>query len=356
MISAKYYTAALHMFPGMSHTRLRHLLELCKGDVEYAWKDGVIVHGEEVGLKIGPTALQKHKDEYPVERIHRFMEEKGIDIVVEGDGNYHQVFAEVSPRPYVYYVQGNMELLQGIKPTVAFIGSRRMSSYAKQVVKSLVAGLMPYGVVTVSGLAYGVDHACHTYTLEEHGKTVAVLGTGIDKCYPTKHQSLKQSIGEHGLVLSDFPLGTQAKSYHFPMRNRLVAALSQLIVVVEASERSGALITAKLALDMGKDVAAIPGNIFSTNAQGVHQLLKTGAACVTGVQDILDLLHITGNATGRGKVIEGPLAKYLGLQPVEQEDLLVSSGLPLAELQQELTMLELQGYIERVEGTKWVIA
>jgi DNA processing protein len=205
------------------------------------------------------------------------------------DADYPKRLRHLDDPPPVLYVQGAIAWLH--TPMIAIVGSRRASAQGQESAGFLASEISRRGWSIVSGLADGIDAAAHKATLQgaqRQASTVAVIGTGIDQIYPTSNTALRDAIGQHGAILSEWPLGTPPKAAHFPQRNRLIAALAHGVVVVEAALRSGSLITARLANELGRDVFALPGSIFSPQARGCHALIKEGATLVENVDDILD--------------------------------------------------------------------
>ncbi len=352
-----HYLASLHLLPGMTHERLRRLSDKYAGDFQQAWETLSASTLIEIGIKDHIDIVLQKRALISPEAAKQYMESRGIDIIVEGDADYPEFFYEIKPRAFLLYMRGNKELLLHKRQRVALVGSRKVSSYGKRVVKQLLSNLAVYGIVTVSGLAYGVDAACHRESIASGVSTMGVLGTGIDVAYPTSHRSLMEDIVEDGLLLSEFPLGAKARPYHFPLRNRMVAAISEVTVVVEAAEKSGSLITASLALELGREVGAVPGDIFSPTCHGTNSLIAKGeAAVVRDGSDILALLGIDDSKQMQSHQIglEGPLSHILSYVPMEHDEVVVLSAMDVVTCSQELSLLELDGLICKVDGTKWV--
>jgi DNA processing protein len=248
-------------------------------------------------------------------------------------------------------------------PRVAIVGSRRPSPYGEAAAEQLALDLARAGVIVVSGLALGIDAAAHRGALNAGGVTVAVMGTGVDVIYPSAHTALAEAIlAAGGALVSQFADGTAPRRHNFPARNWTMAALSDVVVVVEAAEGSGALITAEAALDLHKEVMAVPGSVFSPLSVGTHGLLRDGAGLVQNARDVLAALHLGG------EVLDDPLAAPagLGFQLRPERDGMLSHlsdvlalnaaelarklGLPLAEVLGRLTALELEGAVTRHQG------
>lgn len=248
-------------------------------------------------------------------------------------------------------------------PRVAIVGSRRPSPYGEAVAEQLGLDLARAGVIVVSGLALGIDAAAHRGALNGGGVTVAVMGTGVDVIYPSAHTVLAEAIlAAGGALISQFPDGTAPRRHHFPARNHTIAALSDVVVVVEAAEGSGALITAEAALDLHKEVMAVPGSVFSPLSVGTHGLLRDGAGLVQNARDVLAALHLAGEvlddplATPRSlgfrlpKHRDGILSHLSDVLAVNAADLARKLQLPIAEVLGRLTSLELEGAVKRHQG------
>jgi DNA processing protein len=250
--------------------------------------------------------------------------------------------AGIHDPPPGLFVRGNggLDLLCG--PTVAIVGARACSDYGGHVAASLARELAAAGAVVISGMARGIDGAAHRGALAT-GVTVAVLGCGIDRDYPRAHTRLAAEIAERGLIVSEYPPGVEPAPWRFPARNRIVAGLAQATVVVEARERSGALITADLALEEGRDVLAVPGEIGSALSAGTNALLKLGAAPLTSAADVLALY---GLSTDDG----AEQHELLDLLPASADDLVRRTGRPAQEIARELVELELTGRVRSSEG------
>jgi DNA processing protein len=227
-------------------------------------------------------------------RLAEDAERCGAKLLLLGDADYPaQLLHLTDPPPYLC-VLGNLSVLD--RPCVAIVGTRRATPYGERVTDALAGALGAAGVCVVSGMARGIDAAAHRAALARGGTTAAVLGTGVDVAYPVGHRSLHAAIAERGVILSEFPCGSRAAPASFPRRNRIIAALGKLTIVVEAGERSGALITADHALDLGRDVAAVPGPIDSPQHVGSNGLLKNGAHTILGAGDALSLLGLADPA------------------------------------------------------------
>jgi DNA processing protein len=258
--------------------------------------------------------------------------------------------------PPVLWVRGELSVLE--QTSVAIVGSRSASQYARQVARALAAGLADAGIVVTSGMARGVDGAAHEASLAAGGRTIAVLGTGIDVVYPPEHGALAEKIAASGLLVSELPPGSPPYPGHFPRRNRIISGLSRAVVVVEASEKSGSLITAKMALEQGREVMAVPGSVLYGRNSGAHALIKDGAMPVESAADILDALGLDRKALQRaGAGPDGPLESAVydaGAMGIDIEELGIATERDPATLAADLTRLELDGKAERLAGGRYV--
>ena len=278
------------------------------------------------------------------------------------DGAYPPLLQQLVDPPPVIYVLGRTELLGN--PSVAMVGSRAATSYGRRTAFNLGRSLAALSVTVVSGLALGIDAESHAGALAGAGNTIAVLGCGLDVVYPQQNKSLYAQIAARGALVSEYPLGTRPEGFRFPSRNRIIAGLSQGVIVVEAAKRSGSLITAQIALDYGREVFAVPGQVDSCKSEGTHWLLQQGAKLVQTVEDIvveLAIPHIKDQSVTQILHQEDPkdiepdalaLLQYIEPYPLMRDALLEKSGFSPARLSELLLLLELDGLIELLPGDK----
>lgn len=265
-----------------------------------------------------------------------------MDCIRLGHVDYPPLLAEISDPPKCIWTRGDRNALK--KTGVAVIGARAASREGLLAAREIAADLARAGIVVVSGLARGVDSAAHTGALDGGGPTIAVLGTGIDRVYPAENDLLAARIAEHGLLLTEFPPGSPPEDWHFPRRNRIISGLSKAVVVVEAREKSGSLITARLAADQGRDVMAVPGSIVGGRNRGANALLRDGAKLVESAVDILQELGLDHHALARRSPQGG------GGQVVEftVDDIARELKIPAGEALARLLEWELTGEIQRI--------
>lgn len=275
----------------------------------------------------------------------------GVTVVARGSARYPSLLASIyDPPPRVYLRGAGLDLLDGV--CVAVVGARSCSSYGAQIARRLARELAEAGVVVVSGLARGIDAEAHRGALEVGGPTIAVLGCGIDRDYPRSHADLARRITAVGLIVSEYPPGIEPSPWRFPARNRIVAGLSAATVVIEARERSGALITADFAMEEGREVFAVPGEITSALSAGTNALLRQGASPLLGVEDVLAEVGIerAPRAPPRLEGASGRLLDVLRDGPAGVDELAERTGIAPAEIAAQLTRLELDGLVGSGEG------
>ena len=291
--------------------------------------------------------------------LHR----RGGECIIPTDDKYPQRLRQISDPPPLLYVLGKVHLLK--ECCVAIVGSRASTSYGNRVARNIAAKLSSCGITVVSGLALGIDTESHRGALASGGNTIAVLGCGVDVIYPRQNTRLFEEIGENGAIVSEYPPGTSPEGFRFPARNRIIAGLSCGVVVVEAARKSGSLITAQLALDEGREVYAVPGQVDSYKSEGTHWLLQQGAKLVQSANDILedlgDYLCSPDAQTAQSAIEMIPpsleskaekLLQCIDMYPLSRDELIRRSGLEIYEFSEFLLLLELEGLVEVLPGDK----
>ncbi|MDH4286260.1 MAG: DNA-processing protein DprA, partial [Gallionella sp.] len=289
-----------------------------------------------------------------------WLEDGNNHIVTLADSDYPQSLLNIPDPPLLLYVKGRLDLLN--RPALAVVGSRNATPQGIGNAEAFAKALSDTGLCVISGMAHGIDAAAHRGALRcqgnNCGSSVAVVGTGLDKVYPAANRDLAHALAQQGALISEFPLGTPPLPANFPRRNRIISGMSAGCLVVEASLQSGSLITARLAIEQGRDVFAIPGSIHAPQSKGCHALLKQGAKLVETVQDILDEMGGSLDATLSNRPtqaveIQGAgiaLLEHLGFDPVDVDTLRIRSGLTIAELSAMLLTLELGGHVNTIPG------
>jgi DNA processing protein len=286
---------------------------------------------------------------------------RGIHVMAWDDARFPAALLAIPDVPPVLWYRGVLDALEA--PAVAIVGSRAASAVALEAAASIAADLAALGIVVVSGLARGVDSAAHRGAMRM-GRTIAVLGSGLDRVYPPEHRDLALDIAQSGLVVSEHAPGTAPLPFHFPLRNRLISGLSLGVVVIEASDKSGSLITAGCALEQGRDVMAVPGNVLSGRNRGGHGLIRDGARIVECAADIVEELGMgpsppqgsrSDRSPGKSTASADPLLRHLdpGV-PYDVDGLAEACGLDAARLLPRLLQLELQGFLQRIAGGRFV--
>ncbi len=308
---------------------------------------------EQVGLPKAIADAIAAFDLRQVDADWRWQEAEHHFLLTWCDKDYPALLKEIYDPPPVLYAMGDLSCLQ--QPTVAMVGSRKPSITGSETAWRFAFELARKNITIVSGLALGVDAQAHSGCLEAGGRTIAVMGTGIDCIYPRRHTGLAAKITEQGLLLTELPLQSPPNAGHFPRRNRIISGLSLSTLVVEAAIRSGSLITARLACEQNRDVLAIPGSIYNPQARGCHLLLQQGATLVTSSDDVLDELRL--DYTPEGDEREFALArqnknlvKCIGFEVTTVDQLIMRSGLPMEKIVCDLAELELQGIVKAVQG------
>jgi len=290
-----------------------------------------------------------------VERALRWAELPGNSILTLADTAYPRLLLEIADPPPLLYLTGRGELLE--RPALAMVGSRNATAQGARNAQQFGRAFSDAGLTVVSGLALGIDAAAHLGGLEGKSSTIAVLGTGPDIVYPRQNAELSAQIAERGLLLTEFPLGTAGSANHFPRRNRLISGLARGCLVVEAALASGSLITARAALEQGREVFAIPGSIHSPLSKGCHALIKQGAKLVESAEDVLSELsgfQRMAASSPRGAPsaasADDPLLAYMGFDPIDLDSLCARSGMSVERVSSELLRLELGGRIASLPG------
>lgn len=348
----------LQFLPGLGPGRIARLL------AHWGRAEEILEHRAEAAARLpglarildDDSALNVARDQArrELERIAR----QDISLISCVSGQYPWALREIADRPILLYVQGEVALLA--QPMLAIIGARSASGYGLRTARRFAAAAAERGLAVVSGAAYGIDAAAHQGALQAGGKTVAVLGCGVDVAYPAAHRGLLRDIAQSGAVVSEFPLGTRPEAFRFPIRNRIISGLSRAVLVVEAGEKSGSLITARLALDQGREVLAIPGSIDSLKSSGAHWLIQQGATLIQRVEDVFEAMAWSVPAGTNDKAApspEVPLApeerqvlQALDAYPADIDRIAQQCGLALTALQPLLLALELQGLVRRLPG------
>jgi DNA processing protein len=341
------YWVAFQRAKYIGPVRMQRLLDRF-GDLERAW------HAPVANLRsiLDDRAMEhvaRVRAELDLDDEMRRIAAAGARVLTLVDDAYPRLLKEIPAPPPVLFIRG--ELVSGDDFAVAIVGTRRATPYGREVTAAMAGELGSLGCTIVSGLALGIDAVAHRAALEAGGRTIAVLGSGPDVIYPSEHRQLAARIIENGCLLSEYPPGRKPDAQNFPARNRLISGLSRGIVVVEAPERSGALITADFAADQGRDVFVVPGSVLAATSDGANRLLRDGARPVRNAADVLEDLGI--DPQGRPVAVQRMLPAMddnerrvlaaLSTEPQHVDDVAVISGLPVSVVSAGLVMLELKG-------------
>lgn len=298
-----------------------------------------------------------------LEKRIKYYESQQIKLVDYLDKGYPEYLKHIPDSPMLLYIKGNDQLLN--MPMIGIVGSRNCSEYGYSVTVQLAEELAGGGLTIISGMAMGIDAAAH-YGALKTGKTIAVLGNGVNICYPACNQRIYEDIVNKGCIISEYDLNHEPRPYQFPRRNRIISGMSMCVVVTEANIRSGSLITAQLALDYGRDVCAIPGNITRKLSLGTNELIKKGAKCITGAEDVIEELpfnlrikydEIKKNNPKKHYELaqeERIVYAYVSQEPIFLNELVNSTQLSYKNIYKDLLQLEIKGLIKRLPGERYV--
>lgn len=355
-----HYYLGFNLVNGIGPARLDRLIAYF-GSLADAWnaQPGDLALAGLDGRSI--AALQEMRRARNLEAEYDRITEAGVRIISRDDPVYPALLRDLPNGPPLLYVRGT--LTENDRWALAVVGTRNCSSYGRDVTRKLVADLVAAGVTIVSGLALGIDAAAHDAALAAGGRTLAVLGSGVDQIYPTTNRRLGEALLNQGAIISEYPLGTLPVAANFPARNRIISGLALGVLVAEAGARSGALITVNFALEQGRDVFAVPGSIFSPRSEGPHRLIRDGATIVTRADDILEALNMT-NAVEQQAIAavvpetpeEIALLRLVEAEPRHIDAITRDSMLMPPVVSATLAMLELKGLVKQVGGMQYVLA
>jgi len=299
------------------------------------------------------------RNQVDLEKVMERITSGGIRVMTWEDSDYPRRLKEIDQSPPVLYIKGAINVEDDW--AVAVVGTRRVTPYGRQVANEIATYLAQNGVTVVSGLARGVDAISHQAALRAGGRTIAVLGSGVDVIYPPEHRKLAADILAQWALVSDYPVGTSPDGVNFPPRNRIISGLSLATVVVEAGEKSGALITAEFAVEQGREVFAVPGSILAPQSEGTNQLIEQGARPLLKMSEILESLKLEripekqqARKLNPMNPIEQNLLQHLSSEPIHIDQICALTGLPIHDVSATLTLMELKGYISQVGGMNYV--
>jgi DNA processing protein len=354
------YWVGFSLIPRIGRVKFSRL-ESHFGDLKSAWQ---ATPGElkKAGLDRGSAnAVGYWRDRISLDAEMEKLEKYGAKVLTFHDQDYPARLKEIYDYPPVLYIRGR--LLPQDEWCLAVVGTRRSTVYGRQAAEELVTDLARNKITIVSGLARGIDSVAHQSALAAGGRTIAVFGCGLDIVYPAENATLAQDIIKQGALISEFPLGTRPRADNFPRRNRILSGLSLGVLVVEADETSGAMITAHLALEQNREVFAVPGSILSPASRGTNHLIQEGAKLILGYTDIMEELNLTAVAQQMELTellpttdTETRLLKQLSAEPTHIDDVCRSSGLPVATVSGTLAMMELKGLVKQTGNMNYILS
>lgn len=353
------YWVAFSRIPGIGRVRFK-MLESFFGSLRGAWESGAgALRAAGLDSRTISSITSRRPKIDPDAELSRIVE-SDIKALTWDDDAYPPRLKEIYDVPPVLYVKGG--LLPEDERSVAVVGTRRPTPYGRQVAGRLTYDIAGAGVTVVSGLARGIDAIAHKAALDAGGRTIAVMGSGIDIIYPREHGLLADQIVENGALVSEHPLGTRPDSRNFPRRNRILSGMTLGTVVIEAGDGSGALITARHSLDENREVFAVPGNIFSPGSSGVNRLIRDGSAkLVIDYTDVLEELNLTSVGSQIEMVAlfpedetEAEVLRYVTYDPIHIDEVIRESDLGISTVISALAMMELKGIVKQVGGMNYI--
>lgn len=314
--------------------------------------------------RIGPklsTLIRDGSQSELADRVRKHCDEHDVEIILAGDPTFPRLLSELSDPPVMLFIRG--QFTQADQLSIGMVGTRHCTSYGRTMAERISKSLARYGITIVSGLARGIDAICHRGAMEVEGRTIAVLGSSVTDVYPPEHQELAQQVVEHGVLVSETHPFSKPKAGVFPQRNRIISGLSLGVIVVEAADRSGSLITARHAGEQGRDLFAVPGSATSRMSRGCNQLIRDGAILIQDAEDVIEHLGplVERAKLGDGSVLHHPIELQLNeieqtvLQAIEEvptdiDQIIINSKLPVPRVLSTLSVLEIRGLITRVSG------
>ncbi len=360
MTDPRYYLG-FNLIPQIGPIKARRLLDYF-GDLATAWTAGAHELAE-AGLD--KRALNSFLDTRPkldldaaLEKIHR----AGVRVLTWDDADYPRRLKEIPNPPFLLYVKGT--IIPKDEWSLAVVGTRRPTAYGREVTRQIVTDLVHNKIAIVSGLARGVDAEAHRAALDAQGRTLAVLGCGIDILYPPEHKKLVEQIVAHGALISEYPLGTQPEASNFPPRNRIISGLALGVLITEGDVNTGARITLEYALEQDRETFAVPGSVFKRESRAGNKFIQQGEAkLVTSARDILEELNLTMveqqqelTSIAPENETESALLKHLTEEPLHIDDIRRESGLPIAVVSSTLALMELKGTVRQTGGMNYIRA
>ncbi len=360
---AKYFHAFNLFNERIGPVRFKKLLGYF-GSLEQAWKEG----GEQEFISAGleeelARDIAARRPQMDLDKEMAKLAKENIGIITILDENYPKLLKEIHDPPYIMYIKGVLKPEDEF--AISVVGTRKLSTYGQQAASSLARELAQAGLTIVSGLALGIDTLAHLAALEQKTRTIAVVGSSLDRfsIFPPQNRSLAEKIAQNGAILSEYSLGSNALPHHFPARNRIVSGLTLGTLVIEAPQKSGAIITANHALAQNREVFAVPGSIFSDNSSGPNNLIKMGAKLVNSAQDILEELNLKNLASNIAVAKIAPdneqealILNILSHDPLPIDSIVQETKMSAAEVGATLSLMEMKGKIKNLGGGQYVLA
>ena len=354
----KKYWIGFNLIKGIGSVRFQSIKEFF-GDLEIAWMASFSdLRASGLPEKICERIIELRNDfdlDKYVERIYT----AGIKVLVSDEETYPRYLKEIDQPPPILYIKGNISLED--EWAVAIVGTRKVTHYGKQVAQEFSRVLADHKITIVSGLARGIDGIAHKTALESGGRTIAVLGSGVDQIYPAEHKNLADEIMSSGAVISDYPPGTKPEATNFPPRNRIISGLSRSTIVIEAGQTSGALITADFAVNQGRNVYAVPGSIYNVQSKGTNKLIQQGAKPLLDIREVLNDFQIEMVQERKSirkdypiDLFEQKILNVLSDEPMHVDEVTNLSELPISQVSSSLAMMELKGLAKHIGGMKYI--
>lgn len=355
------YWLAFNLVPHIGPAKVQRLLDHF-GDLETAWQAN---HFDLAAAGLDKRALEnliETRQHINLDAELEKIERAGVNLLPLDDPNYPRLLKQIPHAPFVLYVKG--AIISDDEWSLAVVGTRRATAYGREATRNIVTDLVRNRITIVSGLARGIDAEAHRTALDHQGRTIAVLGCGVDVIYPPEHKKLAQSIIENGAVISEYPLGTLPEAGNFPPRNRIISGLAMGTLIVEGDESTGARITIEYALEQDRETFAVPGNIFHRESRGTNKMIQRGEVkLVASAIEILEELNLTmieehqeARAALPENETEAALLKHLSADPIHVDEICRETQLPAATVSSTLTMMELKGLVRQVGGMQYVVA
>lgn len=349
------------LIPGIGRVRFNQL-ESYFGSLQYAWQAST-ADFKQAGLDSASIrAINQHRPKISLEEEEEKLERYGVKVLTYHGDEYPSRLKEIYDYPPLLYMRGS--LIPDDEWCLAVVGTRRASVYGRQLAEEITTDLSRHGITIVSGLARGIDSVAHHSALAAGGRSCAVFACGLDTVYPGENAGLARELMQQGALLSEYPLGTKPRPEHFPRRNRIMSGMSLGVLVIEAGESSGAIITARMAVEQNREAFAIPGSILSPASRGTNRLIQKGEAkLILDYTDILEELNLTAMARQMemkevmpATDTESQLLKHLSAEPTHIDEVCQSSGMPAATVSSALAIMELKGLVKQVGTMNYILA